>query len=152
MSWADRIQTALLETDDVFAALHEARKNGEPTTKLDRAAQNAANRLRALQTECRAAFARSRGWTFNKKIHPFDWPKDMYASNGARFIRPHAEYFDSLDQKLVAMVAHSAAPAQELADYGARREWRAELLPFSWHGKGYNGVVFTLKMGASWAK
>jgi hypothetical protein len=153
MSWADRIHAALVETDDAFSALHAARAAGEPTGALDRISQEAAARSNRLRDECRDAFARSRGWTYNKKTHAFDWPRDVYASNGARFIRPHGEYFDNLDQKLVALVAHSEAPAQDLADYGARHGYICELLPFSWvNPKFFRAVLFTRKMGASWPK
>jgi hypothetical protein len=152
--WADRIHMGLVETADAFNALHEARKQGSSTAKLDRLSQEAANRSNALKAECRDAFARSRGWTFNKKenalLDPF-----AYASNGARFI-DHAEFFDSLDQKRVALVTHSYAPAQDLADYAERHGWTAELLPFSWWNPkvrgGTRAVLFTLKMGAKWAK
>jgi hypothetical protein len=152
MNWTDRIHAALVETDDAFSALHAARAAGEPTGALDRISQEAAARSNRLRDECRDAFARSRGWTFNRKTNTMLDPFSR-ASNGARFI-DRAEFFDSLDQKCVALVTHSFAPAQELADYAERHGWKAELLPFSWqrNPRYTQCVVFTLKMGAKWVK
>ena len=151
MSWPERIHAALVETDDAFDALHAARAAGEPTASLDRISQEAANHSNGLQKSCRDAFAKARGWTFNRKadamLDPF-----TRASNGARLIE-RGEFFDALDQKYVAFVTHSFAPAQELADYGAQRGWKAELLPFSWQNPRHcQCVLFTLKLGAKWTK
>jgi hypothetical protein len=149
--WADLIHDAMVEMDDAFSALHAARAAGEPTGTLDRIAQEAAARSNTLRDECREAFAKSRGWMFNKKTSAMLDPFSR-ASNGARFI-DHGEFFDSLDQKCVALVTHSLAPAQELADYGERHGWKAELLPFSWqrNPRFTQCVLFTLKVGARWA-
>ena len=150
--WADRIHTALEATADAFRALHDARFESRPFSEiaeLKRAAYAAVERSNALQAQCREQFAASRGWRWNRKaktlLDPF-----TYARNGARFL-DHEEFFDSIDQKRVALVTHSYAPAQELADYGARHNYTTELLPFSWwNPSGCQAVVFTRKIGAEW--
>ena len=70
----------------------------------------------ALRTACRQAFADSRGWRWNRKAWTADLSEDARGSNGARFIH-HPEFFDSLNERKVALVTHSYAPAQEIADY-----------------------------------
>lgn len=156
LSWPDRIHAALEETANAFRALAAARARAAPASeraKLDRLSQEAATYSNALKAECRDAFAKSRGWRFNKKAWAYDLARDASASNGAWFI-DHAEFFDSPDQKRFALVTHSYASKEELARYAAQRGYHAELLPFSWHNPYFNGgcraVVFILKAGAKW--
>jgi hypothetical protein len=125
-SWPDRIHDALVETAEAFTAWHATRDAGE-RIKLDRLAQAAAARSNALRAACRQAFADSRGLRFNRKAWMADMANDACGSNGERFIE-HVEFFDSLGERKVAMVTHSHAPAQEIADYAAdtsRRDYRS---------------------------
>jgi hypothetical protein len=165
-SWPERIHDALVETAEAFRAWHAARDTGaswSERVRLRKRADDAVARSNALKEACRQAFADSRGWRWNRKAWVVDhqawtdrkaWTADMATnargSNGARFL-DHVEFFDSLDERKVAMVTHSYAPAQEIADYAARREYIAELLPFSWwNPAGCRCVVFTRKAGVKW--
>lgn len=148
LSWPERIHAALTETANAFRALHAARAREAPGSEratLDRLSQEAVTRSNALKAEYRDAFAKSRGWRFNKKAWAY----------GSSFI-DHAEFFDSPDQKRFALVTHSYASKEDLARYAAQRGYHAELLPFSWHNPYFSGgcraVVFTLKAGAKWPR
>jgi hypothetical protein len=151
--WPDRIHDALVETAEAFTAWHDARAAGvswSERVQLRKRADGAVERSNLLKTSCRQAFADSRGWRFNRKAWTADLAKDARGSNGARFI-DHVEFFDSLDERRVAMVTHSYAPSAELADYAARRGYIAEKLPFSWWNPGgCRCVVFTRKAGVKW--
>lgn len=151
--WPNRIHDALVETAEAFRAWYDARYAGAPALecmRLRKRADDTLARSNALREACRQAFADSRGWRWNRKAWTYDLAKDSCGSNGARFI-DHAEFFDSLDERKVAMVTHSYAPAAELADYAARRGYIAEKLPFSWwNPAGCRCVVFTRKVGAKW--
>jgi hypothetical protein len=152
VTWPDRIHDALVETAEAFTAWHASHDPGE-RIKLDRLAQEAATRSNALRAACRKAFADSRGWWWNRKAWTADMANDAHGSNGERCTE-HVEFFDSIDQRKVAMVTHSYVPAAELADYAARRGYIAEKLPFSWWNPRFDGgcccVVFTLKAGVKW--
>jgi hypothetical protein len=155
-SWPDLIHDAQVETAEAFRAWHAARDAGAPASdriRLRKRADDAVARSNELQRACRQAFAESRGWRWNRKAWTADLANDARGSNGARFI-DHVEFFDSPDERKVAMVTHSYAPAQELADYAARRGYIAEKLPFSWWNPRFNGgcrcVVFTRKAGVKW--
>jgi hypothetical protein len=157
VNWPDQIHAALVETTNAFRAVDAARSERVPTSeigRLKRLAYAACERSNALQEECREVFATSRGWRFNKKGGTFDLAKGAHASNGSWFI-DHAEFFDSFDQRRVALVTHSYAPPEEIANYAARRGYNAELLPFSWWNPRFSGgcraVVFTRKIGAAWS-
>jgi hypothetical protein len=148
-----RIHDALVETAEAFRAWHAARDADAPASeciRLRKRADDAVARSNALQTACRQAFADTRGWRWNRKAWTADLANDARGSNGARFI-DHPEFFDSLDERKVALVTHSYAPAQEIADYAARRGYIAEKLPFSWwNPAGCRCVVFTRKAGVKW--
>jgi len=154
-SWPDRIHDALKETSNACRALWAARDRKAPAServKLSQLADEAAARSNALQAECREAFSKSRGWRFNRNSQVHDLANDAVASNGAMFI-DHAEFFDTINQRQVAMVTHTYAPTQEIGDYAGRRGYRAELLPFSWWNPGgCRAVVFTRKVGAQWPR
>lgn len=110
--------------------------------RLVREADMALDQTNSLQTECRDAFARSRGWRLNKKAWLIDYP-----------CVDHAEFFDSPDKKRVGLVTHSYASKERLAEYAADHNLIAELLPFSWYSPGgCLAVVFTLKPNATWPK
>lgn len=155
-SWPQRIHVALVETAEAFTAWHDARDAGaswSERVQLRKRADDAVARSNALKESCRKAFADSRGWRWNRKAWTADLAKDSTASNSARFL-DHVEFFDSLNERKVALVTHSYAPASELADYAARRGYIAEKLPFSWWNPRFGGgcccVVFTRKAGVSW--
>jgi hypothetical protein len=155
-SWPDRIHDALVETADAFTTWHAARDVGAPAMeriRLRKRADDAVARSTALQTACRQAFGDSRGWRWNRKAWTADLAKDARGSNGAMFL-DHVEFFDSIDERRVALVTHSYAPAQEIADYAARRGYIPELLPFSWWNPRFGGgcrcVVFQRKAGVKW--
>ncbi len=150
--WAERIHAALLETDDAFSALHAARAAGEPTATLDRLSQEAANRSNKMIAACRDAFARARNWTYNRKAGVVIEHNDKTARDCDRII-DRGEYFDSLSERRVALVVHSHATKEELADWAARHSWNCELIPFSWWSPKYRrAVVFTRRIGASWPR
>jgi hypothetical protein len=155
-SWPDRIHDALVETAEAFTAWHDARYAGaiwSERVQLRKRADNAVARSNALQLACRQEFADSRGWRWNRKAWMADLANDACGSNSARFI-DHSEFFDSLNERKVALVTHSYAPAQEIADYAARRGYIPELLPFSWWNPRFGGgcrcVVLTRKAGVKW--
>ena len=152
--WPYRIHDALVETAKAFTAWHDARYAGAPAMeriRLRKRADEAVAHSNTLRETCRRAFADSRGWRFNRKAWTADLAKDARSSNGAMFL-DHVEFFDSLDERKVAMVTHSyATSAQEIADYAARRGYTATLLPFSWWNPGgCRCVVFQRKAGVKW--
>ena len=56
-------------------------------------------------------------------------------------------------ERRVALVVHSHATKEELADWAARHSWNCELIPFSWWSPKYRrAVVFTRRIGASWPR
>lgn len=155
-SWPDRIHDALVETAEAFRAWHAARDAGaswSDCVPLRKRADNAVARSNALKEACRQAFADSRGWRWNRKAWTADLSNDARGSSGARFL-DHVEFFDAAGERKVALVTHSYAPAQEIADYAARRGLIAEKLPFSWWNPRFGGgcccVVFTRKVGVKW--
>jgi hypothetical protein len=152
-SWPDRIHDALVETAEAFTTWHAARDaDAAPSERirLRKRADDAVARSNAMRAACRQAFADSRGWRFNRKAWTADLSKDARGSNGSSFL-DHVEFFDSINERRVALVTHSYAPAQEIADYASRRGYIAELLPFSWWNPvGCRCVVFTRKAGVKW--
>lgn len=152
-SWPVRINATLDETERAFRALHDAQRSHAPgaeRARLDRLSQEAGARSNALQAECREAFAKSRGWRYNKRAWTYDRSKEAHGIY-SRSIVHHVEFYDSPDERKHALVTHTAATKEEIARYAARRGYNAELLPFSWECPGYySAVVFTRKAGATW--
>jgi hypothetical protein len=149
---AEMIIAATKEARELHAAYRTARAKGAPErASLDIGQTLAYEKLRDLKAAVRSVFARSRGWSFNKRKWTMDYP-----------VLDHCEFYDAPDQKQIALVTHSYATLDEIARYAARRGFIAEKLPFSWHNPGPSvphgqigpwpctAVVFTLKPGATW--
>jgi hypothetical protein len=152
----EQVHDALVETGEAFGTWHMARSAGASWSerfRLRKRADEACARSNALRASCRQAFADSRGWRREPRAWLYDRAKDAFGSNSSAFI-DHAECFDSINERKVAIVTHSYAPEQEIADYAERRGYIAEKLPFSWWNPRFNGgcrcVVLTRKDGVRW--
>jgi hypothetical protein len=115
--------------------------------KADLAMRAAAERFNNLKAATRDAFAKSRGWRYDRKRYAH---VAEYGAYGRRIIK-HPEFFRDAEGTHVGMVTHSAATPEEAAAYAARHGYNAELLPFSWDNPVVHiAVLFTLKAGAIW--
>lgn len=107
----------------------------------------AAEKFNSVKAATRDAFAKSRGWRYDKKRWAYVRDYGVYC----RRIIKHPEFFRDADGAHVAMVTHSAATLEEISAYAARNGYNAEVLPFSWDAPDYHtAVLFTLKAGAVW--
>jgi hypothetical protein len=98
----------------------------------------------------RDAFAKSRGWRFDKKS--WQYHASEHGAYGRPFINHPERFRDLATGECVGLVTHSAATVDELAAYAHRMGYNAELLPFSWDtpDSRYHAIVLTLREGARW--
>jgi hypothetical protein len=110
----------------------------------------AVEKFHALKDATRNAFAKSRGWRYDRKRYV---RVAEYGACGRRIIK-RPEFFRDAEGAHVGLITHSAATLEEISAYAARHGYNAELLPFSWSVPAacveHNAVLFTLKAGAKW--
>lgn len=115
--------------------------------KADRQMHAALERLNALRSSARDAFAAARGWRYDKKL----WCRVPERGLYSRRLVKHPEFFRDKDGAVVGLVTHTDAKIEEVAGYAARNGYTAVQLPFSWECSGYyEAVLLTLKAGATW--
>jgi hypothetical protein len=117
---------------------------------LKRSMHAAADRFHVWRLAVRDAFAKARGWRFDKKC--WQYHVDHLGDKGRPFINHPERFRDLATGEWVGLVTHSGATVDELAAYAHRMNYNAELLPFSWDvpDSHYHTVVLTLKEGARW--
>lgn len=115
--------------------------------KADVAMTVAVNKFHALKAATREAFAKSRGWRYDRKryLHLAE-----YGIYGRRIIK-NPEFFRDSEGTHVGLITHTAATQEECASFAARYGYNAEVLPYSWDAPNYHtAVLFTLKAGPTW--
>lgn len=115
--------------------------------KADLAMCAAAAEFNDIKAATRDAFAKSRGWRYDRKRYA---RVSEYGRYGRRIVK-HPEFFLDSEGVHVGMITHSAATLEEIAVYASLNGYNAVLLPFSWDAPDHhNAVLFTLKAGAKW--
>lgn len=130
-------------------ALSDARRQGvRPAIwKADRAMTALAERFHTVKAATRDAFAKERGWKYDRKRWAYVREYGIY---GRRIVK-HPEFFRDMEGAHVGMITHTAATLEEVSAFAARHGYNAEVLSFSWDAPDYHtAVLFTLKAGAKW--
>jgi|ERR1700722_674422 len=130
-------------------ALSDARRQGVRAEiwKADREMTTLAEKFNNVKAATRDAFAKSRGWRYDRKRYT---RVAEYGTYGRRIIK-HPEFFRDAEGAHVGLITHTAATLEEISAFAARRGYNPELLPFSWDAPNYHtAVLFTLKAGATW--
>jgi hypothetical protein len=144
-----RLRAAYDEYATASRLLWDLRPHGARSEiwKADVAMRAAAEKFNNVKAATRGAFAKSRGWRYDRKkwVHVPDY------GEYCRRIVKHPEFFRNSEGSHVGMITHSAAKLEEISAFAARRGYNAELLPFSWDAPNHHtAVLFTLKAGATW--
>jgi hypothetical protein len=135
---------------DVLWAAHRRNAPISEVRPLRYAMHLAADRFHVWRLAARDAFAKSRGWKFDKKS--WQYHDGGHGMKGRPFINHPERFRDLATGEWVGLVTHSSATVDELASYAHENGYNAELLPFSWDTPEsyYHAVLLTLKKGASW--
>jgi|HubBroStandDraft_1064217.scaffolds.fasta_scaffold23300_4 hypothetical protein len=109
-----------------------------------------ADQFHVWRLAARDAFAKSRGWRFDKKS--WQYHAGGYGAKGRPFINHPERFRDLATGECVGLVTHTSATVDEVAAYAHRMNYNAELLPFSWDTPDgrYHAILLTLKEGARW--
>lgn len=144
-----RLRAAYDEYANASRLLWDLRPHGARSEiwKADVAMRVAAEKFNNTKAATRDAFAKSRGWKYDRKRWAYVRDYGRYC----RRIVKHPEFFRDMEGAHVGMITHTAATLDEVSAFAARRGYNAEVLPFSWDAPDYHtAVLFTLKAGAKW--
>jgi hypothetical protein len=132
--------------------LWDARRTKESLSERQRAhwaMTIAAAKFESIKADARAAFAKSRGWRYDKKRYSAPYVQE-YGYLSRRIIK-NQDVFRDAGRNFVGMITHSAATLEEITAYAERRGFNAEPLPYSWDAPDYHtAVLLTPKAGATW--
>ena len=145
-----RLRAAYDKYATASRVLWDLRRDGAARPEVwraDTAMRVAAENFNNTQAATRDAFAKSRGWKYDRKR----WVHVREYGTYCRRIVKHPEFFRDMEGTHVGLITHTAATLEEVSAFAARRGYNAEVLPFSWDAPDYHtAVLFTLKAGAKW--
>jgi hypothetical protein len=143
---------AYKEMSAAVRALWDAQERKAPAAelcKLSLRADAATRVCNELEQKAREAFAKFRGWKYDKKLWVHVEERGEY---GRRIVKHPEFYRDANTYEVVGLVSHTDATREEVARFAAKHNYIAEVFPWSWNAPGvYKAVLFTLKAGATWA-